>query len=112
MVKKISKGKYVFITKDGDEYHLTNGHNSDTADSLTRLLSFGLRHGGDILFAIEQLQKTEGSMMTFSKILARSLKKYVKEGAKSTENCSECGTKLVFQNGCSVCPNCGNSRCH
>lgn len=112
LIKKVSKGNYVFLTKDGDEYHLTNGHNNDTADALSRLISISLRHGSDITFIVEQLLKTHGNMMTFSKILARTLKKYIKEGTKSTENCSECDTKLVFSNGCSICPNCGYSKCH
>ena len=112
VIKKITRGKYVFISESLEEYDLTNGHSDNTASALSRIISASLRHGCDLRFLIEQLLKTEGSMTSFSKVLARTLKRYIKDGTQSTEECSECKTKMIFQNGCSLCPSCGNSRCH
>lgn len=110
-IKKISRGNYVFIGDDNEEYALCNGHSNDSADAMTRLLSTSLRHHVPLVYLIEQLMKTHGPIITFSKVVARTLKKYIKDGTSSTEECSECNTKLIFQNGCSICPNCGNSKC-
>lgn len=102
--------KYVFVSSTGKEYDLTNGHSSDTADAVSRLCSWGLRHGGNITYAVEQLHKVEGSLMCYSKVLARTLKKYIKDNTKSTETC-ECGQKYIYVEGCKKCPVCGNSKC-
>lgn len=109
---KESKGRYSFICDDGTTFHLNNGHNDDNADVLSRILSSSLRHGADIAFLVEQLQKTEGDMFSYAKVLARILKKYIKDGTQvSGEVCPDCSTKLVFQSGCATCPNCGHSKC-
>ena len=117
-IAKRSRGKYVFEhlneeTKEIEEYHLTNGHNDDSADALARMISTGLRHGADLSFIVHQLEKTEGSMVSFSKVLARTLKKHIKNGTKvSGEECSVCnGSNLHRQEGCSVCKDCGASKC-
>ena len=111
-IRKDGKGKYVFVGDDGkNEWQLNNGHNDENADALTRMISVGLRHGSDIAFLTEQLQKTEGDMFSFCKVLSRVLKKYIKDGTKSTEKCPECGETLRFESGCSICPSCGHSKC-
>lgn len=110
-IRKNARGKYVFIYGNGEEYHLTNGNNDDSADALSRMVSCALRHGSDINFIVHQLEKTEGDLHSFSKVVARVLKKYIKDGTKiSGENC-ECGGVLQRQNGCSVCVTCGASKC-
>lgn len=111
-IKKVKRGNYVFIRESGAEYELTNGHSHDTADALTRAISGGLRHGESIDFIVHQLEKTEGPMVCFSKILARTLKKYIKDGTKvSGEECPDCKSTLVRQEGCLICPQCGFSKC-
>lgn len=110
-IKKESKGRYIFITDDGYEFKLCNGHNDHTADAIARILSAALRHGSDIAFLVEQLQKTHGDMFSFTAVLARTLKKYIKNGTLSTEKCPDCGASLRFESGCSICPSCGHSKC-
>jgi ribonucleoside-diphosphate reductase alpha chain len=85
-----------------------------TQSEFTRILSLALRHGSPIQYVVEQLQKDEESdMYSFSKVIARVLKNYIKEGTKVTgKTCSNCGSSnLVFQEGCSVCLDCSNSKC-
>jgi ribonucleoside-diphosphate reductase alpha chain len=110
-IVKVSHQTYSFITTDGEEYHLTNGHSDDNADALTRMISCALRHGSDISFICDQLSKTQGDLMTFSKVISRILKKYVKENSVSSETCPTCKSKLVYQNGCKLCLQCGYSAC-
>jgi ribonucleoside-diphosphate reductase alpha chain len=111
-IHKKCRGKYSFIGDDGEEYELTNGHSDDTADALSRMISCSLRHGSDISFIVHQLEKTKGPIVSFSKALARTLKKYIKDGTAVTgEECPSCKGKLVRQEGCCVCPSCGYSKC-
>lgn len=84
--------------------------------SFTRSLSLSLRHGVAAQYIVEQLQKDKHSDLTsFSKVMARQLKSYIKDGAisgeKVCENCKQSGT-LVYQENCLSCKNCGSSKCN
>lgn len=76
----------------------------------TRMISLSLRFGVPIHSLAEQLGRDDGShFMSFSRVMARVLKKYVVDGTTSGETCSECGAKLRFESGCMICPNCASS---
>jgi ribonucleoside-diphosphate reductase alpha chain len=125
-VGKISKGKKV----DGiSPYNLTIGEDDDqmiikdianvfedkTNGAFTRTISLALRHGVPIQYICEQLLKDKHSDMTsFSKVMSRVLKFYIKDGTKPSgkkcENCAEEG-KLVYQEGCLKCTSCSWSKC-
>ena len=107
---KQSKGNYKFV-KDGYEKIVTS-EMSDEQAAITRLTSTSLRHGTDIKFLVEQLNKCDGDLFSFTKGLARTLKKYIPDGVKSTVSCQDCGsTNVIFEEGCSSCKNCGSSKC-
>ena len=89
---------------------------TEEQEAVTRLVSANLRHGTDVKFIVEQLQKTEGDMFSFTKSLARVLKRYIPDGAKSTvkclnENCTGDRTNVIFEEGCHKCLDCGSSKC-
>jgi len=107
---KRGKGQYILTTED-HEVELSNLLDDDSQNALLRMISAALRHGADIQFVVEQLQKTEGSMTSMTKSIARALKKYIHDGTSSGEQC-DCGTKLVYQEGCLKCPSCGYSKCN
>lgn len=81
--------------------------------SYTRTISMMLRHGVPIKFIVEQLRKDdkEANMFTFESSVARVLKKYIPDGLTTGELCQECNQNLVFSGGCSICPNCGWTKC-
>ena len=109
MIKQ-SRGNYKFI-QNGYEQVIT-AEMTDEQAAITRLASTSLRHGADIKFLVEQLQKTPGDLFSFTKGLARVLKKYIPDGAKSTVSCQDCGsTNVIFEEGCSSCKSCGSSKC-
>ncbi len=91
---------------------VTTFENKDQGD-FTRILSFALRHGGPIHYAVEVLQKSEGSdMYSFSRVIARVLKSYVKDGTSVKSKCTSCGsTNLIYQENCLRCVDCGHSKC-
>lgn len=118
--KKIKEGKLIKHTKgcyelkDNDNNILIDNitiGTSESEDSLTRMISTSLRHSVPIQFIVEQLNKVEGEMFCFAKAISRALKKYIKNGTKSTDICPECGNKLMFVDGCKSCSDCGWSKC-
>jgi ribonucleoside-diphosphate reductase alpha chain len=85
---------------------------TENEGTLSRMISTALRHGANIKFIVEQLQKSEGELNSFSKLISRVLKKYIPDGESATIKCNECGSKsVVFQEGCMTCQSCGNSKC-
>lgn len=107
---KQSKGNYKFVKDDYEK--IVTSEMSDEQAAITRLTSTSLRHGADIKFLVEQLQKTPGDIFSFTKGLARVLKKYIPDGAKSTVTCNDCGSDdVIFEEGCNKCRSCGSSKC-
>jgi ribonucleotide reductase alpha subunit len=88
--------------------------NNPTYQVHTRMVSLALRHGTKPSFLVEQLQKDpDNDLTSFSKVLARVLKKYVADGTKvsGSSACQDCGGELVYQEGCVICASCGWSKC-
>ncbi len=114
LIIKNSRGDYR-LHSDGKEYVILNGNADSNIEVVTRLVSTALRHGTDISFVTHQLEKTRGEMQSFAKVLARTLKKYIKDGTEVTgEKCPECkrnDCKLVREDGCVKCVICGWTKC-
>lgn len=114
VIIKNKRGDYSFRDKlTQEEYKLNNGHSDESAEALTRVISCALRHGSSLHFITHQLEKTKGELVSFAKCLARTLKIYIENGTKITgENCSQCGSSNIARNnGCSICQECGASKC-
>jgi len=102
------KEKGVYETKEG---LAIAGFESPEFLAITRLISTSLRHGADIRFIVEQLNKI-GDMFSFARVISRVLKRYIPEGSKSTVSCLECGSEeVIFEEGCSRCLSCASSKC-
>lgn len=111
-IVKMKRGHYELITENKN-YIISGETLDETVESLTRMISISLRHGVDISFIVQQLEKTKGDLYSFSKALSRALKKYIKDGVKvSGDNCPECNSNnLIREDGCIKCSNCAYSRC-
>ena len=111
IITKKNKGKYHFICNDTDEV-ITDNMTPEQA-ALARMLSTALRHGANVEFIVEQLNKTNGDMTSFSKAMSRTLKKYIPDGKTvKGETCQDCGSEeIVYKEGCKTCMNCGSSKC-
>ena len=82
--------------------------------AFTRLISLSLRHGADIQYVVEQMQKDRDSeMFSFAKCVARVLKNYIKDGSSASDKiCSSCGVNgLIYIEGCLSCKHCGFAKC-
>jgi ribonucleoside-diphosphate reductase alpha chain len=97
-----SYGEILYVTADM----------TDEEAIITRLASMSLRHGANIKFLVEQLNKSNGNITSFGKAVARVLKKYIPENAISKDKCTECGEEsMVYEEGCKKCSSCGASHC-
>lgn len=115
-LSKKASGKYnLNISNDEDvtiHPNITEGM-TDEEKVITRLLSTALRHGAKPQFLFEQLEKGDGTIISFTKALARTIKKYISEDdLVERAKCSDCkSTDLRFEEGCLKCNNCGSSKC-
>ena len=80
-----------------------------------KLISGILRHGMPIQYVVELVQNLnveEDNINTWKNGIVRALKKYIPDGTvDEKEKCPTCGSKLVFEDGCKHCRNCGYSKC-
>jgi len=113
-VKKLKRGHYQVTTDSGNvAIDDTHGLVDPDKESLTRMASTALRHGADISFVVEQLNRNKGGFQSFAKTLARALKKYIADGkSASGQVCQSCNSSenLRYQEGCVTC-SCGWSKC-
>jgi len=105
------------VGKNGDTViikDLVKAFDNPNHSAFTRMISLGMRHGANIQYVVEQLQKDRDSdMFSFAKCIARILKNYIPDGQEATEHtCSECATEgLIYIEGCATCKNCGFAKC-
>jgi len=122
IIKEKVKGettRYDFRYTDKDGYEVLMQGLSRSFDkeywNYAKLISGILRHGMPIQYVIELVQNLnveEDSINTWKNGIARALKKYVPDGmVDEKEKCPTCGEKLVFEDGCKHCKNCGYSKC-
>jgi len=113
------KGYHLIVGEGDDELvikDIPSSFKNPEFASLTRLVSFSLRHGGPLRFVVEQLQK-EGGFDTFNKAVSRCLKKYISDNEDSKGNCPNCNGTMKYISGCPTCvgsedkPGCGYSKC-
>ena len=113
IIRKMKRPKcYKAILDDGTEICPLTIACDDSEEALSRMVSTALRHGANIEFVVDQLEKTSGEMVSFAKSLARALKKYIPDGVQSSEECPECSNVLIRLEGCLTCKSCGYSKCN
>lgn len=111
---KQNKGHYDVVFDDGHTLKDVMGNQTEEEELITRLASWGLRHGAPNNFLVHQLEKVRSDCIgSFPKVICRVLKKYIKNGTKITgEKCKGCGsTELIRMEGCMTCASCGWSKC-
>lgn len=112
-IVKEGRGEYYFVGEDNNSKNrILTGRMTEEQEIITRLISGSLRHGRGIHYIVDDLNKTSGSLFSFNFAIAKVLKTYIPDGVKSTITCADCGsTEVIFEEGCSKCLECGNSKC-
>jgi ribonucleoside-diphosphate reductase alpha chain len=120
----ITEGEMVKVKRDGksiyqfcyNDYVLVDNvqeaYLNGLREYITRLMSWGLRHGAGIEYLREVLQKSDGTIVDFNKAIIRAINKYVKV-VNSKEKCPRCNSDLKYIEGCVKCsdPECSFARC-
>ncbi|MBN1108379.1 MAG: adenosylcobalamin-dependent ribonucleoside-diphosphate reductase [Bacteroidales bacterium] len=79
-----------------------------------KLISGVLRHEmpiADVVNLVQSLKLDSESINNWKNGVERSLKKYIPNGTRAKGKC-ECGSEnLVYEEGCLICKDCGNSKC-
>jgi len=108
----------LMVGTNGDEIRvrdIVKVFDNPNNSAFTRLISLSLRHGANIQYAVEQMQKDRDSdMFSFAKCVARVLKNYIKDGTEATDKeCPSCGVGdgLIYIEGCLTCKSCGYAKC-
>jgi hypothetical protein len=111
---------YNLSVGEGDDQMLikdiSNLFENKSHGAFTRMVSLNLRHGTPIEYVVEQLTKDQYAEITsFSTVLARVLKSYIKDGVKVTsqKKCPDCGAEgsLIYYENCVKCTSCNNGKC-
>jgi len=115
-LKSSSKYDLCFNIGQEDEVthkDITHHFSNDMFGTNARMISMSLRHGIPLEFIVEQLQRDDNEdLFSFHKVVARVLKKYIRDGSKEGMKCKSCGEySLIYQEGCSTCTSCGSSKC-
>ena len=102
--------------------HIKNGHlekllqeTENSAQSNTvrmaRLIGMLLRHRVPIINIIKTIENINPPIYSFIFQIKKLLGEYLPENTLTGEKCPECESMLIFESGCSICRNCGFSRC-
>jgi len=114
------KTRYDFQYEDSHGYNTTIEGLSRTFNkeywNYAKLISGVLRHGMPLSFVVDMvdnLHLSEETLNTWKKGIVRSLKKFIPDGTKPSENtCPSCQEpSLVYEEGCLNCKSCGHSKC-
>lgn len=110
---------YNFRYKDSDGYSqefkgLSRIFNREYWN-IGRLVSAILRHGmplPNLITLLDKLELDNDHISNWKNGVKRILKHYIKEGTTIKEECPECKmTTMIYKDGCSICTNCGYSKC-
>jgi ribonucleoside-diphosphate reductase alpha chain len=114
VIRKHGGGVYDLESEDGRVIieDIADYAPDDEVRGLTRMMSLNLRHGTPIEYVVEQLEKANGTIASFSQSVLRALRAHL-DVEPDTDNCPECGVNaLQYKEGCVTCSNCGYSKCN
>ena len=113
--------RYDFQYIDSDGYKTTIEGLSRSFDkefwNYAKLISGVLRHGMPMPYVVDLIQDLnlyDDHINTWKNGVARALKRFVAEGAKSKDKkCPECDDPegLIYKEGCLICKSCGHTKC-
>lgn len=111
--------RYDFHYQDKDGYNIIIEGLSRSFDkdfwNYAKMISGVLRHGMPLLYVIDlvsSLNLNDDTLNTWKNGVIRVIKKFIPDGTKGKSKCNNCEQdSLIFQEGCLICSNCGNSKC-
>lgn len=109
-ITKIKKGVYTF---ESELIKIENISSKLTTEELATALysSMLMRTGANLKYIVKTAQKVDDNISSFTSAMVRIIRKYLKDEVIEGEVCPDCGGKLIRENGCIHCIDCGWSRC-
>ena len=116
---KVKKKRYdiEYVDSNGDKQVHTGLNHAFNPEfwNYAKFISAVLRHGMPLVYTwelIDSLNFSEDYINTWKNGVARTIKKYIKDGETAKGVCPNCGSEhLEFKEGCLTCMACGNSKC-
>lgn len=106
-ITKVKSKTYIFES-EGISVNILDTFGEHGSYFYSKMLS----HGVPLWSIMDMCDKMLENVLGFNKAMGRIIKKYIKNDEVKFLKCSECGsTKMVFQEGCVLCQNCGQSKC-
>ena len=112
LIRKVGSGEYNFEAKDGKTVieDIAEYAPDDNVRVDTRLLSLALRHGVEPEYIVNQLEKANGSVVSFGRAVLKAMRRYL--DVDPDDECPECEEEtLAFVEGCVRCRNCSFAKC-
>lgn len=78
---------------------------------MARLLGMLLRHRVPIIEIIKTIDIINPPVYSFIFQIKKLLGNYLPDNSLTGDHCTECDSMLVYEGGCKICKNCGNSVC-
>jgi len=115
-MKKVSRYDIRYVDADGNTCVMEGIDSAFRTEyySVSKLISGLLRHGMPVEYVvstIKSLDFKDVSINSWKSGVTRTLKHYIADGEVAGEVCPECGGKLIRENGCIHCIECGWSKC-
>ena len=109
---------FEFTNKRGNKFIISSiNKNFGEYCNYSKMLSSVLRYNmpmNYVFHLVDSLDLKDDGINSWKSGVKRALKKFIKDGTTvvgSNDRCPDCGEKLIFQDGCVLCPNCGYSKC-
>lgn len=109
---------FEFTNKRGSKMIIESiNNNFGEYANYSKMLSSVLRYNmpmNYVFHLVDSLDLKDDGINSWKSGVKRALKKFIKDGTTvvgSNDRCPDCGEKLIFQDGCVLCPNCGYSKC-
>jgi ribonucleoside-diphosphate reductase alpha chain len=139
ITERVSTGcGYIYVTINFDEHGIcevfstlgkAGGCAAAQLEAISRLGSLSLRSGVDLRSVVKHLRgircpsiawEQGRAVLSCADAIASVLQKYIREeegsSLKEVSNnwagqCPDCGSILIYQEGCAICPSCGFTKC-
>lgn len=102
--------KYGYTNRLGGLSRIFNQEYWNYAKLISALLRGGITPD-KVVKIIDGMSFESDSLNTWKNGVKRAIKSFIEDGIESHEKCPECGSKMIYTNGCSQCPTCGSSKC-
>lgn len=110
LLLKLARDKGIpeqFVTEIEEKIQSDNN-----SSKIARAISLNLRHGVMLKNIVRVLDQTDEVYVgSFVFAIKKYLSTFIKDGEVADVKCSECGGKVIYQEGCFKCIHCGSSKC-